>query len=859
MKNKHYSSIKIVVISTFIHCLTIFSCKAQIIPDTTLPQNTTTNLKKNTIVIEGGSQSGNNLFHSFIEFSITKDNTVFFNNATNIQNIISRVTGSSTSNIDGLIRANGTANLFLINPNGIVFGQNARLDIGGSFVGSTASSINFSNGFRFSARNPQTKPLLTISVPSELQFEGSTARIEVKGTGHIFEDSDFRIPLDASEFANGLQVNPGKTLALIGGDILLDGGIISNRDGRIELRSINQGILNIEQENNKLFFNDEKNLLLNNIVFRNNSLVFVNSYQGKGNTINVQGRNIEILSGSSIFSQNHGNKIDGEIRFNVSNNLEIKDSTPLSLSSIFTSNFGNTPGENIQITANKINIEGSQIATTTFGEALGGNVILKANDLRSAGSIPSSVNPLGYGGINSFSYNSGSGGDITAKIRNVIIENNGTFTTSSVSYGQGGSLNLTSENIIIKNGGTLGSATYGKGNGGDVLVNTENLKLTGESILQSSSVTAITQGYGDAGNLAINTLNLFVQEGGSINTDTFAYGNAGDININAFNSIKVSGIGSTLKNLSSITSAADISSNEIIRIIYNLPPIPFGNAGSITLNTPNFNVANGAIVSVINNGLGNAGKVQINTNTTRVTNQGAIAAITAVGQGGDIGINSKAVYLQDSYISATAGTQGTNGDGGNINVNTDILTAMGNSSITANAYKGRGGNIQINAQGLFASRDSQFTASSQLGINGKVEFNISNENVVPAKAVPLTIQLDPEITSACQGRAGTAGTSEFVIIGTGSAPRYFVSETSKNSGWYGNPVRVSADNNLEQQSSPSKKVRPIVEAQSVLIEPSGDVNLLASPNQLAAVAEASPERFCLTTDSKPASASTLFP
>lgn len=155
----------LVIPGVFIYCLlTPNQAQAQITTDGTVSTEVQTRDNQN-FTITGGSQTGNNLFHSFEDFSVPQNGSASFENAPNIENIIGRITGSSLSEIDGLIKAQNSASLLLINPNGIIFGEDARLDIGGSFLATTANSIQFADGSQFSAVDSQTKPLLTITAP----------------------------------------------------------------------------------------------------------------------------------------------------------------------------------------------------------------------------------------------------------------------------------------------------------------------------------------------------------------------------------------------------------------------------------------------------------------------------------------------------------------------------------------------------------------------------------------------------------------------------------------------------------------------------------------------------------------------
>jgi filamentous hemagglutinin family protein len=210
---------------------------AQITPDGTLGTESsvvTPNVEINNINsarIDGGATRGSNLFHSFEQFNIGENGGAYFSNPTGIENIITRVTGSSGSNINGTLGVLGSANLFFINPSGIIFGGNARLDVRGSFIGSTASAIQFGEQGFFSASNPYRPSVLTIN-PSALFFNQSA-------TAEIVNSSVAEAGFNpVGEAVRGLRVPDGRSLLLVGGDINLNGGSLRAYGGRIDLAAI---------------------------------------------------------------------------------------------------------------------------------------------------------------------------------------------------------------------------------------------------------------------------------------------------------------------------------------------------------------------------------------------------------------------------------------------------------------------------------------------------------------------------------------------------------------------------------------------------------------------------------------------
>ncbi|MBW4457094.1 MAG: filamentous hemagglutinin N-terminal domain-containing protein [Nostoc indistinguendum CM1-VF10] len=186
---------------------------AQIVPDASVGNmSNVTQISNDLSVIGGGTQVRNSLFHSFSQLSVPTGNRAYFNNPLGIENIFTRVTGNNISNIDGLIRTNGTANLFLVNPNGIVFGSNARLDVGGSFAATTASGLKFADGNGFNAINPQTPPLSIIQTQG-LQYRESQPGATITTIGNLKVGQDLTFVADKIDLQGKVQVGGVLTLS----------------------------------------------------------------------------------------------------------------------------------------------------------------------------------------------------------------------------------------------------------------------------------------------------------------------------------------------------------------------------------------------------------------------------------------------------------------------------------------------------------------------------------------------------------------------------------------------------------------------------------------------------------------------
>ncbi|MGJ5676493.1 MAG: filamentous hemagglutinin N-terminal domain-containing protein [Nostochopsis sp.] len=709
--------------------------------------------------IDGGATRGSNLFHSFQDFNINEGRGAYFSNPATINNIITRVTGSNTSNILGKLGVLGNANLFLVNPKGISFGQNASLDLrGGSFFGTTADGVLFNN-FEFSASNPQPVPQLTINIPIGLRFRDNPQPI-----------ANNSFAQDANGNFVGLQVAPGKTLALLGGNVNFNSGFVVAPGARVELGGLSQaGTVGLNPDGSLNFPNGVTKA---DVSMQN--LATVNVAGGGGGSITVNARNLDISGGGDLVAgiasgSGTPSAQAGDIIVNASGAVKIEGDSNFSSrirNVVFDSAQGNAG--NVIINANSLAGTGNfVIGSFSFGQGNAGKVTITATDkvslqgLEGQGSgIGSSVGPLSTGSAN----------DIVIDTRSLSLSNFAQLATSTAGQGNAGNIRIkASESVSVSGDSILQAATYASGNAGKIIIDAPNANVSFDNstvttgVIGNSNISGVDLiGTGQGGDIDITARSLSLDNGSQLFTNTSGFTgengppNAGNINLDISESLNLQGNSQLL----SLTEGE-------------------GKAGNIQVKTGSLLLTQGSQLNSSTFGKGDAGFIKINiikdaifdgvASNGNPSGVGSEAVNPGEGNGGTIEISAENLFLRNgARISVSTFGQGNAGaikitardklsvDGvGSNNVSTQIASRVG-GVVPESTGDRTGGDISINAGSLFLTNGGQILAStSSKGNAGFININVTKDAIfdgVGSNTLPSGV--GSEVNNNGQGNAG---------------------------------------------------------------------------------------------------------
>ncbi|PZU97091.1 MAG: hypothetical protein DCE90_08120 [Pseudanabaena sp.] len=696
-------------------------------------------------LVEAGTLRGNNLFHSFNELNVAANRGLFFSNPANVNNIFTRVTGGSSSNILGRLGVLGNANLFLLNPNGILFGENSSLALNGSLYVTTGDRLRFADGTTFSAANPESSNLLTSSIPIGLGFtSGNSGTITVRSQASpIFP---LPLPTEVTETLrpiSGLILLPTATLALIGSSINFEKqASVIVLGGKVGLGAVLSGEVKLTPTNNKFAISYDNVNQFGNIKMSDNSSIN-NIGQIEGD-IEIVGDRLSILDKSLILTGSVGSLFSGRISLQANQLIELIGSNNFAQSvELLTSSRPNSSNINGLISFSNSNVNG-------------GDIIIKTPVLNISNSsfIVSSI------------LSSGRAGNISINApQSVTVDVGAIFSgTPPTSAGSSANINIETGKLTAINNGIISTTNLGFGiDSGDVSVNaTESVRIVGRRPILAAGFIQVTSGLittsfnsSNSGNIRVNTPFLSLQDGGVLTTDTQGSGQGGNVTVKA-NRIELSGIDPSNQFPSAIIALARQGST--------------GNGGNINVSAKEISIQNLATVSVASFGIGNAGNLKIAANQIRLAENASILAASALGDGGNIDLRiGDSLLLRDrsQILTSSAG----NGNGGNVAINSGTIIGLDNSQINANAFRGRGGNIQINTDGLFFSPNSSISASSEIGVSGNISISSLDISSRNALILPLEsfIQVDAIVANSClANRNSTQGS--FVVTGSGGLP-----------------------------------------------------------------------------------------
>ncbi|MEM9539630.1 MAG: filamentous hemagglutinin N-terminal domain-containing protein [Cyanobacteria bacterium P01_E01_bin.42] len=683
---------------------------AQIVPDGTLGNegSVVVPMGVQREQIEGGALRGVNLFHSFQEFNVRDGHSAYFLNPAVVENILSPVTGGNISEMFGTLGVLGEANLYLINPNGIIFGENASLDIKGSFVASTASSFIFPDGSEFNALNPEMPPLITNNVPIQisLQFEGEPATIvnlanlstggnltlsggNLDLEGELVARED--LTLAAEEMVKIRDGENSRFIAAAGNDLLIQGnekvdifalnhaesGLFSGGD--MVLRSNNAVIGDAHYYSGGSFRIEELDGDLgelespNDPVIRAQGDVFINAYQGASLHI-IAGGKVEIPNVIHITRADFINGLKETIQLPNGSELEIDGKNeptldiragvnPDSIGSFstiqggdfFSPQFSTPSPSSADIKIGRIFFRNVNQTNNLAGQIFLNNQYKPNSEL--TGDIEIGKSFSSNLAINNSSI--GRGGNVHVFSRGSIIVD-GIIDVSAIQnsasyYGDGGNIDFKADmNIYLDSASRLIS----RGNlGGNITLNAVGNIITDKTLIETSSHSSqILLVKPTGGNIVLNAQSVFLNNRTRLFIRTSGQVNTGNILIDARESLNLQG--------------QDNQGNA--NVIFNrIDFLGAGNGGEINIKSENFNILDGAVISNSSFGQGNSG---------------------------NININSRKIMGRQSAITSLIQSTGE-GNAGSINIVTNTLELLDGAKISTNVEgRGNAGNIFITAR-----------------------------------------------------------------------------------------------------------------------------------------------------------------
>lgn len=820
---------------------------AQISPDRSLPRPSQVRRSGNRTEVTAGTQRGRNLFHSLRRFSIDSGETAAFQDIdASVDRVFVRVTGREASRINGRLEVLGAnqqvsgADFFLLNPQGIFLGRNAVLRLGGSWIATTATRVNFADGSFFSAVLPESRSPLTVSVPRGLQFGQRPAPIQVRST-------NLQVGSMGSAGSTDLRPRSAHTFALIGGDVTFSRSTLETNGNRLEIGSVAESgqveLMPIDDGWRMGYGNLQQ---LGDIRFNG---AFLLTSGDRGGEIRLQAGQVELEALSTVASETQ-TQPGGDLTVQATQLIRVADD-----SSLVTFTNSDRPAGDVLIRTDQLVIQGGgQIGSyTDAGRGRGGDVQVSARSIRLSGISSDLGDPLSL------------------------------LYTRSFVQGDAGDMRIQTERLQVLPGGQVSTTTDGSGNAGNMQIQANHIDLIGlvlrngrpllsENLPVSGGLFVGTDldSTGNGGRLTIATDRLTIGDGAILQATTYGAGDAGRIEIEANEGIRVQGRSAQ----GGIPARIAATSGGIREFSNRRSRQATGRGGDLVINTPALTVDSGGVIAVnsLNPDGEGAGTMRIQADRIWLDHQGSLNAQTESGNRAEIDLqNVNLLFLRrNSKISTSAGLLQGGGDGGNIRIDADLLLAAPaeNSDIDADAGEGNGGGIDVTAQGIIGitnrnqrTPNSDITATSDFGVAG--EISLSTPAIDPTRGIvelPSTpVDAAQLIAQGCRAQTQTAAANlgEFVVTGRGGlplTPADLRSSATLFTDWAMLPAESSAaarelsalpasptliTPTLPHSPSPPSPptspdplpdpttARPIVEAQGWVQDPQGQVKLVA--------------------------------